>query len=457
MQVQSTNLGYSAIGAESLGHELRRARKLRNISQKALAAEAGMALATVVNLEQGRGTVAPLVRVLTLLGHRFSGQPNDMGLASWLIARRKGLRLSQDRLSKSVGLSKPTVIQVERERGNIRSLCSIIAALGLPLTLRPEESDRHLNGAPTFVRVHTGDCLDILGSFRDNSFQACITSPPYFQQRDYASPGQIGLESNPEEYVLRIVKSFREVRRVLQKNGTLWMVIGDTFGKVKGRHKDLLGIPWRVAFALQSDGWLLRQDIIIHKRNGLPEPVRDRCVRAHEYLFMFAKSKRYHFDAHAIRERGVATNSGGPQRDTRETQGSMSKGNTGLNAAKERLRREIEEFGFTTRHKRSVWSVNMGSSRSGHFAAFPEALVEPCVLAACPLGGIILDPFAGSGTTGRVARRLNRSAELIEISPEYADLARRRCGLSMSRAAFGVVGFGPARRSLSGRGEVPPQ
>jgi len=398
------------------------------MSQKALAAEAGIALATLTNVEKGRGTVAPLLRVLAVLGHRFAGQPNDTGLADWLVCRRKALRVSQDRLSNSVGMSKPTVIQVEREQGNIRSLCSIIAALGLPLTLRPDEtSGGQVNGAPTFVRVHTGDCLDILRSFRDNSFQACITSPPYFQQRDYASPGQIGLESSPEEYVLRIVESFREVRRVLRKNGTLWMVIGDTYGKAKGRHKDLLGIPWRVAFALQSDGWLLRQDIVIHKSNGLPEPVRDRCVRAHDYLFIFAKSKRYHFDANAIRERGVTTKPGRPQRDTRETHGSVSSGNTGLNAAKERLRREIEEFGFTTRHKRSVWSVNTGSNRSGHFAAFPEALVEPCVLAACPPDGIILDPFAGSGTTGRVARRLNRSAELIEISPEYADLARRRC------------------------------
>jgi DNA modification methylase len=190
---------------------------------------------------------------------------------------------------------------------------------------------------------------------------------------------------------------------------------------------------------LQADGWLLRQDIVVHKANGLPEPVRDRCVRAHEYLFLFAKSRRYYFDAEAIRERGVTTNPGRAQRDTRETLGSVSNGNTGLNAAKERLRRDIEEFGFTTRHKRSVWAVNTGSTRNGHFAAFPEALVEPCILAGCPVGGLILDPFGGSGTTGRVARRLNRSAELIEINPTYAELAQRRCGSTSQADAPGEM------------------
>jgi DNA modification methylase len=285
--------------------------------------------------------------------------------------------------------------------------------------------------------VHVGDCLDVLRSIEANRFHTCITSPPYYQQRDYGIEGQIGLEEAPEEYLARLVAVFREVRRVLRKDGTLWLNLADGFVKSgRGpanslRRKDLHGTPWRLAFALQEDGWYLRQDIIVHKNNPMPEPVRDRCVRAHEYLFLFAKSQRYHFDANALRERGVTSSPGSPQRNTRETHGTVSNGNTGLNAAKARLRSELEEHGFVTRHKRSVWTVTGSKGRHGHFARFPEGLVEPCILVGCPEGGLVLDPFAGSGSTGEAANRLGRHADLIEINPRYAETARLRCSAAL--------------------------
>jgi site-specific DNA-methyltransferase (adenine-specific) len=280
------------------------------------------------------------------------------------------------------------------------------------------------------VRVHIGDCLTVLRTIPAQSIHSCITSPPYFQQRDYGIAGQIGLEPTAEEYINRLVDVFRELRRVLRQDGTLWLNIGDAFAKIDSpasRRKDLLGLPWRLAFALQQDGWYLRQDIVVHKANPMPEPVRDRCARAHEYLFLFTKRRRYHFNAEAIRERGVTTTPGTAQRDTRDTHGAVSSGNTGLNAAKQRMREELSEKGFVTRHKRSVWTVAGARNRHGHYAAFPEALVEPCIMAGCPEGGTVLDPFAGSGTVGRVAKRLGRSAELIEINPEYVELAQKRC------------------------------
>jgi DNA modification methylase len=181
-----------------------------------------------------------------------------------------------------------------------------------------------------------------------------------------------------------------------------------------------------VAFALRDDGWLLRQDIILNKANPLPEPVKDRFARAHEYIFLLTKGKKYWFDTDAVREKGTTTKPGSAQRDTRQTHGTVSGGNSGLNAAKERLRREIEETGFVTRNRRTVWPVSGQRSRHGHFAAFPDALVETCIRAGCPDGGAVLDPFAGSGTTGVVARRLNRTADLIELNPTYVEIIKKR-------------------------------
>jgi DNA-binding XRE family transcriptional regulator len=165
--------------------------------------------------------------VLSILGHRFTGQPNDTAVGPWLAARRRTLRLSQNGLGAAVGLSKPTVIQIERGQGHLRSLCSIIAALGLPLTLRPDEvTSTHLNGASALVKVHVGDALGVLRSLANNSFNSCITSPPYFQQRDYGVTGQIGLEPTPDDYIRRLVECFREVRRVLRRDGTFWLGSG---------------------------------------------------------------------------------------------------------------------------------------------------------------------------------------------------------------------------------------
>ncbi|WP_162559331.1 DNA methyltransferase [Microvirga sp. 17 mud 1-3] len=402
---------------------------------KATAEKAGIDLATVRNLENNKGTVTSLISVLHGLDHRFATQSNDIGLGSWLRERRKSVRYSQQRLACETGLSKPTIGQIERGQGHIDSLSRVMAVLGLPFALRAAEAAvEALAPLEPQVHVHIGDCLNVLKSFPENTFSTCITSPPYFQQRDYGVSGQIGHEETPEEYISRLVEVFREIRRVLRKDGTLWLNLGDAMQRVGAsgglKRKNLLGLPWRIAWALQEDGWRLRQDIIINKKNPLPEPVRDRFVRSHEYMFLLCKSEKYVFDVAAVRERGATMRPGSPQRDTRETHGVVSGGNTGLNAAKERMRQELETNGFVTRNKRSVWTVSTGSQRHGHFATFPEEQVEPCILAGCPEGGTVIDPFGGSGTTGLVAKRLGRHAVLIEINPEYADIAQRRCAVS---------------------------
>jgi len=252
-----------------------------------------------------------------------------------------------------------------------------------------------------------------------------VTSPPYWGLRDYGHEGQIGLEQTPDEYVAEMVAVFRDVRRVLADDGTLWLNIGDSYasyrdGKVtpdtargdslgtfvaKGsaanrmaasfagsgiKHKDLVGIPWRVAFALQADGWYLRQDIIWHKPNPKPESVKDRCTKAHEYVFLLTKSNRYHYDAEAISERSATDE---------------------------------------TRNRRSVWAVPTKPFTAAHFAVMPEALAEPCVLAGSSPGDIVLDPFSGSGTVGVVALRHGRTFIGIELNPDYIDIAMKRIEL----------------------------
>jgi DNA modification methylase len=276
--------------------------------------------------------------------------------------------------------------------------------------------------------------------------QSCITSPPYFGLRDYGVDGQIGLEISPAEFVAVMVEVFREVRRVLRNDGTLWLNLGDSYandGKwgghtgakhVKALHcspigrnkkytgmkaKDLMGIPWRVAFALQDDGWYLRQDIIWSKPNPMPESVQDRCTKAHEYLFLLSKSERYYFDAAAIAEPLAASSVGRLAQDIAGQQGSArvpGKTNGTMKAV----------AAGDTRNKRSVWTVATQPFKEAHFATFPPELIEPCVLAGSPAGGLVLDPFGGAGTTGLVADRLQRDAVLIELNPEYASLARKR-------------------------------
>ncbi len=300
------------------------------------------------------------------------------------------------------------------------------------------------------VKLLIGDCRDLLKTLPSGSVHCCVTSPPYFGLRDYGVAGQIGLEQTPDEYVAEMVTVFREVRRVLRDDGTLWLNLGDSYagssiagaprvgivpgegGKLQGRnrnglgaidglkHKDLIGIPWRVAFALQADGWYLRQDIIWHKPNPMPESVTDRCTKAHEYVFLLSKSARYYYDHEAIKEPAIAPGVRVATPYTANAVGSTS--TTPYNGNQK-----------DTRNKRSVWTVNTQPYSGAHFATFPQKLIEPCILAGCPAGGTVLDPFGGSGTTGAVASANGRSAILIELNSKYAELVNDRCGLFLSK------------------------
>ncbi|WP_341893761.1 site-specific DNA-methyltransferase [Ferrovibrio terrae] len=366
------------------------------------------------------------------------------------------------------------------------------------------------------VRIILGDVRDRLADLSDASVHCAITSPPYWGLRDYGVAGQIGLEESPEAFVAEMVAVFREVRRVLRPDGTLWLNLGDSYAgsgrggnptressTLEGAHrsqeasmirrsrgkgetgtnaraaavtqrgsrlpagfhekqveagalgrawvpppvglkqKDLVGIPWMVAFALRADGWYLRQDIIWAKPNPMPESVRDRCTKSHEYLFLLSKSERYHFDQNAIAE-AVAGDPNAPRNrwDTKDYDVPGQKPQKRLARSGNKVRKPGSARGCPdgspsnvcgsvpwegiTRNKRSVWSVATSPLKESHFATFPADLVEPCILAGCPRGGVVLDPFGGAGTTGLVADRLGRDAILIELNPEYAEMARRR-------------------------------
>lgn len=304
--------------------------------------------------------------------------------------------------------------------------------------------------------IHQGDCLKILHTLPDCSVHCCITSPPYYGLRDYGVPGQIGLEPTPEEYVSRMVNVFREVRRVLRDDGTLWLNLGDSYAATtkgssgKGdkqrsnagtlledrrwavpeglKPKDLIGIPWRVAFALQADGYYLRQDIIWQKPGPMPESVKDRCTKAHEYLFLLSKSTRYYFDAEAIKE-PASESSGGRQNAAKRGTFDYSEHSFKDTADVGRGPRNSGLYTSPhtgTRNKRSVWTVSTRPYKGAHFATFPPKLIEPCVLAGCPVGGVVLDPFFGSGTTGAVAVQNGRGYVGIELNPAYIELAKAR-------------------------------
>jgi len=286
-----------------------------------------------------------------------------------------------------------------------------------------------------------GDCVEVLKGLPDSSVNCCITSPPYWGLRDYGVGGQLGLEKTPEEYTENMVKVFREVKRVLKDDGTLWLNLGDSYAanirqygnaselsKKAGqltnyqrkrpdglKEKDLVGIPWRVAFALQKDGWYLRQDIIWHKPNPMPESVTDRCTKSHEYIFLLTKSQRYYFDNEAIKEDAVSKpHNFGWTKTPHET------GTRQLN------RSDVVVGEDGKRNKRSVWTVTTKPYKEAHFATFPEDLILPCVLAGCPEKGVILDPFNGAGTTGVVAKKNNRDYIGIELNPEYIKIAEKR-------------------------------
>jgi DNA modification methylase len=302
-------------------------------------------------------------------------------------------------------------------------------------------------------RVLVGDCIESMRGLPDGIVNTCVTSPPYFGLRDYGHDGQIGLEPTPDEFVAALVAVFREVKRVLRDDGTLWLNLGDSYasyrdgkatpdttrgdstgtlvpkGSAKNRmsssfagtgvkHKDIIGIPWRVAFALQQDGWYLRQDIIWHKPNPMPESVRDRCTKAHEYIFLLSKSDRYFFDHEAIKETALTK----PVARNKKAEGYQADYAKG-----DRFSEGERVFGADgKRNKRSVWSVSLKPYKGAHFATYPPDLIEPCILAGAPIGGTVLDPFGGSGTTAGVALKHGRNAILCELNPEYAAIMPSR-------------------------------
>jgi len=301
-----------------------------------------------------------------------------------------------------------------------------------------------------------GDVRDGLRTLPDASVQTCVTSPPYWRLRDYGVVGQLGLEATPDAYVSALVDVFREVRRVLKDDGTLWLNLGDSYASQGGAHggrddnqtgvgakrlhregvgdqmartapngikpKDLIGIPWLVAFALRADGWYLRSDIIWAKPNPMPESVTDRPTKAHEYLFLLTKSPRYYYDWKAITE---------PVSGTAHGRGSGVNPKAALNApgAKQNASFSAATAGLVDeRNKRSVWTVATQPYPEAHFATFPEALIAPCIFAGSRAGDTVLDPFVGSGTTGAVSVRAGRHFVGCELSAEYVALARRRIG-----------------------------
>lgn len=362
-------------------------------------------------------------------------------------------------------------------------------------------------GDPTEFTVYCGDALERLKELSDKSVNCCITSPPYYGLRDYGTArweggdpncphfrsdktstghakmadsghpvgdaiyktvcpicgavridSQIGIEETPEEYISKLVDLFREVKRVLRDDGTLWVNIGDSYNGSGGNHKsshkndtgfqgksgercggrgnrlntckpkDLIGIPWMLAFALRADGWYLRQDIIWAKPNPMPESVKDRCTRSHEYIFLLSKSRKYYFDGEGIKEPSVTYDESIRDRD--HTKLNNTPGRTKMGGLKTNK--------YLKRNKRDVWRVSVSMLKDAHFATFPKSLIAPCVIAGCPKGGVVLDPFSGSGTTGIVSAENGRNYIGIELNPEYVDITKRRVGKECANVAVAV-------------------
>lgn len=290
-------------------------------------------------------------------------------------------------------------------------------------------------------QIITGNCIDVLEDMDDESVDCVVTSPPYYGLRDYGVDEQVGLEETPQAYINKLVDIFGECRRILKDDGTLWLNIGDSYCGTgdKGRYKDpkyadgrngqsvarnrnvigckqkdLIGIPWMLAFALRDSGWYLRQDIIWHKPNPMPESVKDRCTKSHEYIFLMSKKPHYYFDYQAIQEEAQQS-----------TYDRLSQ-NIDQQQMHERRADGEPDAIYIVRNKRDVWSVTTKGFKEAHFAVFPEDLIEPCILAGCPKGGTVLDPFCGSGTTGVVSVRNERNFIGIELNPEYAEMSERR-------------------------------
>lgn len=303
-------------------------------------------------------------------------------------------------------------------------------------------------------KIHCGDTTSVLKTLPAESINCIVTSPPYYGLRNYNVNGQIGLEDSPEKFIKNLVGVFMECHRVLKKDGTMWVVIGDSYaGSGRGigsvnkkgvqpkasftgnflkpyrfngyKNKDLMGVPWMMAFALREHGWYLRQDIIWHKPNPMPESVRDRCTKSHEYIFMFSKSPRYYFDHSAMREPAAYK---ARKNNTRPPSKKYLQQNTGA---------PVQTFqhgggrcntvnGEFVRNKRDVWSVQTRAFKGAHFATFPPALITPCIRAGCPPSGVVLDPFMGAGTTAMVARQLGYNYIGIELNPDYIAIAMER-------------------------------
>lgn len=286
------------------------------------------------------------------------------------------------------------------------------------------EKPRESSDRPPSAEILCGDARKLAAKLPADSVDCIVTSPPYWQQRDYAVDIQVGSESTPAEYVARLVAIFAECRRAMKPSGTFWLVLGDKYAEGQ-----LLGMPWRVALALADDGWFLRSEIIWHKPNAMPSSVKNRPTCDHESIFFFAKSADYHYDADAIREPHVTFSENSKMRGGRRHFGV--RGGTpeaGKNGGDNNLHdgRWDQAFHPAGRNKRTVWSIPLSKYRGAHFAVFPEKLVETCLLAGSPAGGLVLDPFNGSGTTLSVARRLGRRSIGFDCSAEYCELARKR-------------------------------
>jgi len=341
------------------------------------------------------------------------------------------------------------------------------------------EGRLHLN------RIHNLNCIEGLKLLPDNCIDCCVTSPPYFGLRDYGTEEQIGLEETPELFVDKLVSVFEEVRRVLKPEGTLWLNLGDSYaggggasghtsetknmgattsayGAVKSggkkyglKSKDLIGIPWMVAFALRANGWYLRQDIIWHKPNPMPESVTDRCTKSHEYIFLMSKSQKYFYDHHAIKTAMLDSsisritqdidNQIGSERVPGKTNGNMKAHRPNgitrdrlldYDSKEKQLRTQVKRGGFDKEadlplpdalaNKKSVWTVTTKPFKEAHFATFPEDLIVDCIKAGCPIDGVVLDPFMGAGTTALVSRKLNRNYIGFELNPDYISIANKR-------------------------------
>ena len=307
--------------------------------------------------------------------------------------------------------------------------------------------------------VIQGDVREVLKTLDEESVQCVVTSPPYWGLRDYGVDDQLGLEATPEEFVENLVEVFKEVKRVLRKDGTVWLNLGDSYASGKSRYsskpqtiakgkshdepmdgkkpdlyyhpvlkdKDLIGIPWRVALALQADGWYLRSDIIWNKPNPMPESVTDRPTKSHEYIFLLTKSAKYYYDHEAIKEKGEYP------AGTKAAKGSTKRYSTDLVNSRPPEYKVYDG----TRNKRSVWKITTKPYKEAHFATFPEELPKTCIKAGTKRGDVVLDIFAGSGTTLRVASKLGRKGIGIELNPEYIKILKKRCKIeSVSLEAF---------------------